>query len=549
MTTSTKPLRPAATLIIVRDGAEGPEVFLMQRTHQASFMASAHVFPGGAVDHSDHDDSNAIHDLDDRAASATLNLEKGGVAYWIAAIRECFEEAGLLFATDAGGELVQLPDLQEANALRQQLSEGTLTLKDLCLSRNWRLAPERAAYMSHWITPIGLPKRFDTRFFIAVAPPGQTGWHDDEETIANTWITPGLALSRFASGEMKLAQATQTILRELLPFRSAEEIMAHVRTPRTIPEINPRVSINSKGRKVLLPGDFPYAEISKIDPTGVGTFWSEIVPGAVRELSPHVRRIAAPNPGFMTGPGTNTYLVGDAGVLAVIDPGPDIESHLAAVAQEGGPAIRYILTTHTHRDHSPGAARLKALTGAEVIGMPAPATEFQDPDFRPDRVPRDGDRLQLGNVTLRVIHTPGHASNHCCFLLEEERMLFTGDHIMQGSTVVINPPDGDMAVYLASLRKVRDPEIEWLAPGHGFLMDQPVQRIDRLLAHRQAREDKVLDCLQRTGPISAYDLVSIVYDDVPVERYAMALRSMSAHLIKLQQEQRATEVDGRWQAV
>src|SRR5690606_5230594 len=124
----------------------------------------------------------------------------------------------------------------------------------------------------------------------------------------------------------------------------------------------------------------------------------------------------------MTGPGTNIYLFGDASELAVIDPGPDIEAHLEAIAREGGGAIKKILVTHTHRDHSPGAARLKALTGAEVIGMPASATEFQDQDFHPDRIPQDGERLPIGAITLRVVHTPGHASNHCCFLLEEEKL-------------------------------------------------------------------------------------------------------------------------------
>ncbi|MDB5797255.1 MAG: fold metallo-hydrolase [Paucimonas sp.] len=548
MTPSPKPPRPAATLIIVRDGSDGPEVFLMQRTLQASFLAGVYVFPGGAVDRADHDRNDKLHDLDDAAASALLGVEHGGGAYWIAAIRECFEEAGLLFATGADGAPVTLPALAEVSSWRKQMSQGSLTLTDLCSAQNWRLAPHELAYLSHWITPVGAPKRFDTRFFIAVAPPGQVGQHDDEETIACTWITPAAALARAASGEMRLAHAGLSTLRQLLGFGSAAEIMAYARSKRTIAPLVPRVSVNRQGRKVLSPGDFAYAEIGKLDPEGRGTAWAEIITGAVTVLSPHVRRIAAPNPGFMTGPGTNSYLVGDAQGVAVIDPGPDIEEHLAAIAREGQGAIKLILTTHTHRDHSPGAARLKALTGAPIIGMPAPRTEFQDPNFHPDRIPVDAERIQVGAITLRVIHTPGHASNHCCYLLEEEQLLFTGDHIMQGSTVVINPPDGDMAVYLASLRKIRTDAIQWLAPGHGFLMDQPVQRIDRLLAHRQAREDKVLACLQRSGPATAAELVASVYDDVPADRSAMALRSLTAHLIKLQQEKRAIETDGRWQA-
>lgn len=546
MTTSTKPLRPAATLIVVRDSPAGPEVLLVQRTHKAAFWGGAHAFPGGAVDRADHD-CIVHHDLDDTTASTTLALESGGASFWVAAIRECLEEAGLLFATDSRDELIALPP-EQAATLRQQLAAGEHSLNTLCKAMDWRLAIERIAYMAHWVTPLSAARRFDTRFFVTVAPPGQTGSPDAQETIDTLWITPSAAVSLFDRGELKMATATHTTLRGLSKFGTTDEIMAYARSARVISETHPRVSVNRQGRKVLLPSDNAYAEIAKVDPQGLGTFSSEIIPGVTTVLSPHVRRIAAPNPGFMTGPGTNCYLVGDAQTLAVIDPGPDIESHLASIAQEGGPAIRYILTTHTHRDHSPGAARLQQLTGAEIIGMPAPISEFQDPTFRPDRAPQDGERLPVGGVTLRVVHTPGHASNHCCYLLEEERMLFTGDHIMQGSTVVINPPDGDMAVYLDSLRKIRGQGIEWLAPGHGFLMDQPDQRIDRLLAHRQSREDKVIKSLRLSGPVSTAKLVSLVYDDVPAERHEMAFRSLSAHLQKLAKENRISEVNGHWHA-
>ncbi len=540
---TSKPPRPASTVVVVRDGSDGPEVFLMQRTLAASFMAGVHVFPGGAVDPADHDPS---HGLDDQAFSRMLGLERGGAAYVVAAIRECFEEAGLLLARTADGSHARLPAAEQTQSLRQQLSRGTLSLGQLLAERGCTLAPDDLAYLSHWITPVGTPKRFDTRFFIAVAPSGQEGSHDDEETIASLWIRPADALQRAANGEMKLAHATQSTLRELQRFASVAAMMDWAASPRSRPQMVPRVSVNRQGRKVLSPGEFAYAEIGKLDPEGRGTSWSEIIPGTVTQLSPHVWRIAAPNPGFMTGPGTNTYLVGNDEALAVIDPGPDIEEHLARVAEQGQGRIGLILTTHTHRDHSPGAARLQAMTGAKVVGMPAPASEFHDSAFAPDQVPVDGQRFDIGGLSLRVVHTPGHASNHCCYLLEQDQMLFTGDHIMQGSTVVINPPDGDMAVYLASLQKIRGQGIEWLAPGHGFLMDQPDERIDRLVAHRLAREAKVLAALQKVESASAAELVPVVYEDVPAQRHAMALRSLTAHLIKLQQDSRAVEQDGRW---
>jgi glyoxylase-like metal-dependent hydrolase (beta-lactamase superfamily II) len=178
-----------------------------------------------------------------------------------------------------------------------------------------------------------------------------------------------------------------------------------------------------------------------------------LTPESPSALSPLVRRVVANNPGLMTGPGTNTYLVG-IDEVAVIDPGPQSDTHLDVLLRMVGDRLRWILCTHTHIDHSPGALALKAATGAELIGMRAPSDGRQDTGFAPDREPAHGERLDLGGVRLRALHTPGHASNHLCYLLEETRMLFTGDHVMQGSTVVINPPDGDMRVYLASLERL-----------------------------------------------------------------------------------------------
>jgi glyoxylase-like metal-dependent hydrolase (beta-lactamase superfamily II) len=252
----------------------------------------------------------------------------------------------------------------------------------------------------------------------------------------------------------------------------------------------------------------------------------------------------------MTGPGTNSYLVGN-GEMALIDPGPLLPGHVSALAaaiEESGGALRWILTTHTHPDHSPAAQALKEITGATVLGMPAPPLERQDRDFRPDRVPAAGERIALGDATLRVLHTPGHASNHLCYLLEEERLLFTGDHIMQGSTVVINPPDGNMRDYFASLHALLEEDLEWLAPGHGFLIAQPHDAVRRLLAHRQQRENKVLDALRAAGPTTLEALLPAVYDDVPANRHAPAARSLLAHLQKLEADGKVLAGEGGWRA-
>jgi glyoxylase-like metal-dependent hydrolase (beta-lactamase superfamily II) len=220
---------------------------------------------------------------------------------------------------------------------------------------------------------------------------------------------------------------------------------------------------------------------------------------------------------------------------------------LDAVAARGG-HIERILVTHTHRDHSPGAAALSQATGAPVWGRVATHPEWQEPGFAPQHQPQHGERISAGaGCTLRVIHTPGHASNHLCYLLEEEQTLFTGDHVMQGSTVVINPPDGDMAAYLSALQALLDEYLQWLAPGHGFLVAEPHAVLRALIAHRLRREAKVLAALAElgsAGPAALDTLLARVYDDTPLALHPVARRSLRAHLLKLQAEGRARVVAG-----
>jgi glyoxylase-like metal-dependent hydrolase (beta-lactamase superfamily II) len=270
-----------------------------------------------------------------------------------------------------------------------------------------------------------------------------------------------------------------------------------------------------------------------------------IVPGEVVQVSPLVRRLTAPNPGVMTGPGTNAYIVGTS-ALALIDPGPESDAHLAAMVAAVGDGLRWILCTHTHQDHSPGARALKAATGAEVIGMRAPAYDNQDTAFAPDRVFANGDVLECGEFTLRAVHTPGHASNHLCYLLGREKLLFTGDHIMQGSTVVISPPDGDMVAYLKSLEALLELEIERIAPGHGHPIDAPHAEARRLIAHRLTREQKVVDAFAVNNPATLDDLVPIVYADVSPRLHPVARRSLHAHLLKLAHDGRVSQQGEHW---
>lgn len=261
-------------------------------------------------------------------------------------------------------------------------------------------------------------------------------------------------------------------------------------------------------------------------------------------ISPLVRRIVAANPGHMTGPGTNTYLVGHDEV-AVIDPGPEDATHTAAIVAAGAGRIRWILCTHTHPDHAPGTPALVEATGAAVLAW------SNRGGLRPDRRLRDGDELAVEEWTIRSVHTPGHAGNHLCFLLVDEGLLFSGDHIMQGSTVVISPPDGDMAAYLASLRKVRDLRPTAIAPGHGHVIDDPEARIDWYLAHRLEREAQLHGLLTEMGPSRIGALVEVAYVDLDPVLVPMARRSVHAHLRKLAAEGRVRGegARGEWRVV
>ena len=533
-------IRPAATIVVAREADRGIEVLMVRRPQAMAFAGGAHVFPGGAVDPADSDPALACAcvGLDDVEASRRLGIHRGGLAYWICAMRECFEEAGLLYAYS--GESLARFD----SPAREAESFGAIVT-----SRGLRLAADRLAYLSHWITQAGRPRRYDTRFFIAAAPEHQRPMHDGSEAVGHDWMAPRDALERQARGEIQLLFPTIKTLETLARFGRVADAMEYARSPRPMPAMAPRSAVGRQGSKLLVPGDYAYAEVGKLDPEGQGTASYEIVPGAIVQIAPRLRRLTAPNPGAMTGPGTNTYLLGDApSGIAVIDPGPLIESHIDAIAAAAGGRIEWILCTHSHVDHSPAAAPLKARTGATVLGMRARYPERQDPTFAPDRELAHGERLELAGFRLRVLHTPGHASNQLCFLEEGERLLFTGDHLMQGSTVVINPPDGDMATYLASLRLLLAEELDYIAPGHGFLMAHPHEMVERVLVHRRERENKVIAQLAEHGPVTLEALLPHVYEDVPLRMHPVASRSLLAHLLKLRREGRAAEAAGMWRA-
>ncbi|MBC8054989.1 MAG: MBL fold metallo-hydrolase, partial [Rhizobiales bacterium] len=436
-------------------------------------------------------------------------------------------------------------------AWRGLLHRNERTLGEMCREFGLTLALDRLVYLSHWLTPLGRPKRFDTRFFIAAAPLAQTAAFDGTEMVEQLWLRPAEALAR--ASELKLMTPTQKTLELVGRHAGTATLLAWARAPREVALIMPRVANGRQGLRPVLPEEPAFAELGRIDPAGHGSGCYDIQVATPVRLSPRLIRVSANNGSLMTGPGTNTYLLGGgaANEWAVIDPGPLDEAHVDAIVAAAPGRIRWIFATHTHNDHSPACAPLKARTGATVHGRIPDHTEWQDASFAPDVHVRGGERFELPGpngqrTTLRAIHTPGHASNHLCYLLEEEKLLFTGDHVMQLSTVVINPPDGDMSAYLASLRALLALDLDWLAPGHGFLMDRPKQAMEAIVSHRLRREAKVVSALRALGSADAETLLARVYDDVKPQLLAMAMRSLRAHLLKLRSDGAARESDGLW---
>ncbi len=276
----------------------------------------------------------------------------------------------------------------------------------------------------------------------------------------------------------------------------------------------------------------------------------DLTPGVPSALSPLVRRIVAPNPGPFTGPGTNTYLVG-IDEVAVIDPGPDDKAHVAAIVgasmQE---RVRWVLLTHSHADHAPATARLAKATGAEVLAF---AKKGRDSDIVPDRVIGEGSVIEGTEFGLEAIHTPGHAPDHLCFLLEEERTLFTGDTVLDGMYSVVNPGrGGDMAAYFESLERLERLRVRRLAPGHGDVIEDARPRLADYRAHRRQREQQVLRVLRKLGQARVGDLVTEVYgrDPLAPELVDAAGWQIHAHLVKLRAEGKVIGTSARstWKA-
>jgi glyoxylase-like metal-dependent hydrolase (beta-lactamase superfamily II)/8-oxo-dGTP pyrophosphatase MutT (NUDIX family) len=521
--------RPAATVLLLRDTSAGIEVLMTRRSPTASFAPGAYVFPGGGIDAADAQ----AHDLAARRPTQDdLRLTQA-----IAAIRESFEELGVLIATRADGSPATADDVAALGRHAPFVAQ--------CRQRGLRLAADQVFVLAHWVTDRDLPRRFDVPFLVARMPAGQSPVADEAEQFEPVWVRPADALARHKAGQFFMIFPTIRTLERLEKFASVDAVLAACATDQPLWTSCPRAGFVQGAEARYMEHEMPFGELALVCPDGQLLHhldWRTDTPVA---LLKNLVRMTAPNPGVMTGPGTNGYIVGDPDTgYIVIDPGPDEPEHQQRIWRATGGDIRMIVCTHSHADHSPGARPLQSLcrTKPPILGLPSAATARPASEFTPDRVLADGEelRLQAGGTThtLKAIHTPGHAANHLCLVLLEDGLLFSGDHILNGSTTVVDPPDGDMTAYLDSLDRLAAAcdthGIEFILPAHGHVLGFAKQAIQMLKAHRLQREARIVAAMRAKPRGTLEDWVELAYADVPPRMWPVAKRSLLAHVQRIE---------------
>lgn len=528
------PVRPAATVLLLRDSPQGVEVLMTRRSLTASFAPGAYVFPGGGIDAAD---AQAHGQATRRPTQSDLHLTQA-----IAAIRESFEELGVLLAVRPDGAPATAKDVAALDRKAPFLPQAA--------ARGLWLAAADVFVLAQWITDRDLPRRFDVPFLVARMPEGQTPVADEAEQFEPVWVRPADALARHKEGHFFIIFPTIRTLERLLQYANVEAVLADcARTDEPLWTSCPRAGLLAGHEARYMEHEQPYGELELVCPDGQmlhALDWQSEAPVA---LLKNVQRLTAPNAGFMTGPGTNSYLVGDpdTGYVA-IDPGPADAEHLERLWRAAGGQIKAIVCTHSHPDHSPGAKPLQAMCAdpkPPILGLPSAPTARAASAFTPDLPLQNNELVALHSSrpgheithTLRAVHTPGHAANHLCLVLEEDGLLFSGDHILNGSTTVVDPPDGDMTAYLDSLDRLAHlcagEDLRFILPAHGYVLGDAASQIARLKAHRLAREAKILAAMQARPEGSMDDWVALAYDDVPERVWPLAKRSMLAHVERL----------------
>jgi recombination protein RecT len=559
------------------------EVLMTRRSMKASFAPGAYVFPGGGVEPQDQfygrnrripgikPASNAINFV----AFRTSQHEQSGI-WALAAIRESFEELGMVLARDKSGAWLsqhQVDALDRSADFYPQMQ-----------AHAYQLAADNVHLLAHWKTDRDMPKRFDVPFLVARAPAGQTPKADEAEQFAPEWVSPREALQRHAAGQFFMIFPTVRTLERLQKFNAVDEVLALCASEQPLWTSCPRAGLLGGKEIRVMEHEAAYGELALVAPYGqIGHAldWQHDQPV---QLLKHVMRLTAPNPSMMTGPGTNTYIVGtpETGYI-VIDPGPDLSAHTERIMQATGGDIHAIVCTHSHADHSPGALPLQlrvtessntvpsalafefARHVCPILGLASAPTARDSAYFEPDITLQNHERLMQYfrrveaenalEIDLQVIYTPGHAANHLCLISAQDGLLFSGDHILNGSTTVIDPPDGDMSAYLDALDELHalceQHDLRFILPAHGYVLSACDARQDSsansdtqggaarailaLKAHRLKREAKIIAAMKQKPQANLDDLVPLAYDDVDPKLWPIAMRSLMAHVKRIQE--------------
>lgn len=481
-------------MILVQGEPSERRVFWVRRGKGSSFGPGMYAFPGGKVEAED-------------GRTPVANAPPGEEAFLVAAVREAFEEVGILLA--AGADALSAADLAE---MRKELAEGA-SFAALLASRGLSLDAAGIASAGRWLTPDFSPIRFDTRFFLARAPEGRTAKVDERELASGAWIRPAEALELWERGQALLHP----------PTHHALAILAGFPIEKAVPLLR--------------------------DPPFVGD--DHVVSRIEFQRGIHVFPLRTPT--LPPATHTNCYVVG-TGEMVAIDPGspfPEEKERIAAelLALQGeGRRLRAVLLTHHHTDHVAGAADLAGRFGVPLLASPETARRVPGAEGALG----EGEVLRLEGpmpMRLRTLLTEGHAPGHLCFLEEGSGALLVGDMVADGSTIVIDPPEGRMDLYLQSLERLRSLPAQVLYPAHGFPIPDGIDLLDRYLSHREERMRAIHALLVREGgSVSLARVVENVYSDTPSPLHPVAERSALASLIELGRRGLAIEKGEGWAA-
>ncbi len=472
----------SASVIVLR--GDPFEVLLLRRHERAGFVPGSWVFPGG------------IAEEGDRELAGHLGPGDRLTEMRVCAARELFEETGVWIGSP-------FPDALEC---RRRLLDGSSTFEELM--ERCRPELDRLVWTARWITPVGIPRRYDTWFFLTTVSEDVEGTPEYREGTEIVWLRPEEALARHEAGDLPLVFPTIRTLQDLTKWSSAEELLRS-RRGAEIPTTRP-----GSGHRWIAEADRSSG-------------------GAMT-----IRVLLAANPGPYTLDGTRTYLVGDD---TVIDPGPAMEEHVSAILANL-PGLATILLTHRHADHAGAAPMLKARSGARLLTPSGVLDDLADEHLT------DGEVLEVGDVRLEVIATPGHTAEHVCFLTADGE-LFTGDTILGQGTTTIFPPDGDMGAYLQSLERLLSRRPVRIYPGHGPVRHDAEPLIDEYLYHRRMREQEVVEAL-KAGVGTVREMRRRIYPNLDPRLEEASELQIRAHLDLLRQNGRVREDEaGRYQLV